>query len=220
MSYKLAVFDIDGTLTRHISSWQYIHEKFGIWDKQAIEYQEMYVRGAISYTKFCELDARLWKGTPEEEISGLFTRSLYTKNAIESLKKIKQSGFTIALISTGLQYMAELIQKDTGADIVICNRLLSEHGVLSGGVEVNIGHDEKGIKLRDIAGSLGVKKHEIVSVGDGRGDLPLVENSGYSIAFNAADPEYLETVDYICGSDDFDEVYNRILRISEILQST
>ena len=214
MTYKLAVFDIDGTLTRHISSWQYIHEKFGIWDEQAIEYQNMFIGAEISYRKFCELDAKLWEGMSENKISGLFTRSLYTKNAIECLKKLKQSGFTVALISTGLQYMAQLIQNDTGADIVICNRLLSEHGILNGGVEVNVGHDEKGVKLRDITVSLGIKRDETVSVGDGRGDLPLAENSGYSIAFNAVDPDYLEKVDYICRSDDFDEVYNCILRIN------
>ena len=214
MKYKLAVFDIDGTLTRHISSWQYIHEKFGIWDDQAVEYQNMYISGEITYRKFCELDAELWKGMPESRISGLFSRDLYTKNAVESLIKMKQSGFTVALISTGLQYMAELIQQDTGADIVICNRLISRQGIMSGAVDVNIGHDEKGIKLRDITHSLGIKKHEIVSVGDGRGDIPLAENSGYSIAFNADDADYIQKVDYVCSSDDFDEVYNCIHRIN------
>jgi len=30
--FKMIVFDIDGTITRHISSWRLIHEKLGLWD--------------------------------------------------------------------------------------------------------------------------------------------------------------------------------------------
>ena len=39
MRYKLIIFDIDGTITTHISSWRYIHEKLGLWQKQAFNYQ-------------------------------------------------------------------------------------------------------------------------------------------------------------------------------------
>ena len=57
MRYKLIVFDIDGTITRHISSWRYIHEKLGLWDDRAFHYQEDFLAGKISYRRFCELDA-------------------------------------------------------------------------------------------------------------------------------------------------------------------
>lgn len=30
---KLSVFDVDGTLTRVESCWQFIHEKLGTWEK-------------------------------------------------------------------------------------------------------------------------------------------------------------------------------------------
>lgn len=62
MKYKLIIFDIDGTITRHISSWRYIHEKLHLWSHRAFRYQEDFFAGKISYRKFCLLDAAHWKG--------------------------------------------------------------------------------------------------------------------------------------------------------------
>ncbi|MBN2406335.1 MAG: HAD family phosphatase [Elusimicrobia bacterium] len=214
MRYRLAVFDIDGTLTKHISSWQYIHERFGLWNDQAAQYQDQFFRGQIDYRRFCELDAALWKGTPEKKVRRLFTRRLYTRNAVKTLRKLKKDGFSVALISTGLQYMAELIKKDTGADIIITNRLNSSDGFLTGKVQVNIGLDEKGKKLLEVMEKLSVKKVETVCVGDGSGDVPMADNSGYAIAFNSSDPEYLAKADYVCLTRNFSEVYRQIKHIS------
>jgi len=43
--YKLIIFDIDGTITRHISSWRYIHERLGLWADRAFRYQEDFLAG-------------------------------------------------------------------------------------------------------------------------------------------------------------------------------
>jgi len=66
MKYKIVVFDIDGTVTTHISSWRYIHEKLGLWDVLAKKYQEQFLSGQISYEKFCRLDAKHWKGMDDK----------------------------------------------------------------------------------------------------------------------------------------------------------
>ena len=72
--YKLVVFDIDGTITRHISSWRYIHEKLGLWDVLAQKYREQFIAGRISYRKFCELDAAEWRGMKEKKLVDIFGR--------------------------------------------------------------------------------------------------------------------------------------------------
>ena len=58
MKYKLIILDIDGTITTHISSWRYIHEKLGIWTREAFNYQDLFWAGKISYRKFCNV----WHG--------------------------------------------------------------------------------------------------------------------------------------------------------------
>ncbi|MFC2091543.1 HAD family hydrolase [Elusimicrobiota bacterium] len=213
MKYKLVVFDVDGTLTRHISSWQYIHEKFRVWDKLARDYQDQFMAGKIDYYRFCELDAALWKGIEEKKIKALFTRRLYTENAVECIVKLKESGLKLGLISTGLQYMPQKFAEDISPDIIICNRLLSANGIMTGRVQVNVAHDEKGSKLESVINDLGIIKEEVICVGDGRGDLGMARKSGYSIAFNSAEPEFLEAVDHICKTRDLMEVYRVIKKI-------
>jgi phosphoserine phosphatase len=58
----LALFDLDGTLTRERSAWEYIHRRLGVWEGNAERYQEAFLRGEIDYHRFCELDAAVWKG--------------------------------------------------------------------------------------------------------------------------------------------------------------
>jgi phosphoserine phosphatase len=43
--YKLAVFDLDGTLTSERSIWEYIHKRLGKWYGFAEEYQKRFLAG-------------------------------------------------------------------------------------------------------------------------------------------------------------------------------
>ena len=103
MRYRLIILDIDGTITRHISSWRYIHEKLGIWTDRAFRYQEDFFAGKISYRRFCELDAAHWKGMPESRIRRIFKSVRYSRNAAACIRRLKAQGFKLAAISTGLQ---------------------------------------------------------------------------------------------------------------------
>ena len=81
MRYKAIVFDIDGTVVKHISSWRYIHERLNLWDVLAHKYQDEFLAGKISYRKFCELDAAHWRGMPEKRLTVIFKRAPLAKNA-------------------------------------------------------------------------------------------------------------------------------------------
>src|SRR5574340_605771 len=67
-SYRLVIFDLDGTLTRERSIWEYIHKRLGKWYGFAENYQKQFLAGDISYEEFCERDARVWKGVRVEEV--------------------------------------------------------------------------------------------------------------------------------------------------------
>jgi phosphoserine phosphatase len=49
---KLIAFDMDGTITEVRSSWEYLHRRPGIWNRQAEKYQERFLAGEISYEEF------------------------------------------------------------------------------------------------------------------------------------------------------------------------
>lgn len=214
MKYKLIVFDIDGTITRHISSWRYIHEKLRLWSNRAFRYQEDFFAGKISYRKFCELDAAHWKGMRMTRMRSIFKSVRYSKNAVRSIAKLKKAGFKLAAVSTGLQFMTDRVRSELKFDYAISNRLASRNGLLTGGVKINLEHGAKHTALAHIYKKFDVKPREVISVGDSEGDIPLAKNSGYSIAFNCSSGELSKTVDYICKTKDFDEVYKKIVSIS------
>jgi phosphoserine phosphatase len=214
MNYKLIIFDIDGTITRYISSWRYIHEKLGLWQKRAFQYQELFFAGRISYRKFCLLDAAHWKGMSEKKIRAIFKDVLYSKNAVPVIKKLKQMGFKLAAVSTGLQFMPDRILKELKFDYALSNRLESRNGRLSGGVTIKIAHGAKHKILRSIFKLFNVKPHDVICVGDSEGDIPLAKECGYSIAFNSSSKELSKISDYNCKTRDFNEIFKKITAIT------
>ncbi|MDD5427772.1 MAG: HAD family phosphatase [Candidatus Omnitrophica bacterium] len=213
--YKLIIFDIDGTITRHISSWRYIHEKLGLWQKRAFAYQERFFAGRISYRKFCELDAAHWKGMPEKKIRAIFKDVRYSRNAVPVIKKLKKMGFKLAAVSTGLQFMPDRILKELKFDYALSNRLASRAGRLTGGVIIKIAHGAKHKTLSAIFKRFNVKPHEVICVGDSEGDIPLAKECGYSIAFNSSSKELSKISDYNCRALDFNEVFKKIAAITD-----
>lgn len=216
MRYKLIIFDIDGTITTHISSWRYIHERLGLWQKQAFTYQEQFFAGKISYRRFCELDAAHWKGMPVKKIRKIFRHVRYSRNAVRSISKLKDMGFKLAAISTGLQFMPDRLRREFDFDYTLSNRLVVRRGALTGGVKINLAHGAKDLILRRIFRRFGVKPRAVISVGDSEGDVPLAKKTGYSIAFNSTSSKLSRIVDYDCKTRDFGEVYQKIIDVAQI----
>jgi phosphoserine phosphatase len=214
MKYKLIIFDIDGTITTHISSWRYIHEKLGIWDALAERYQEKFFAGKISYKKFCELDAAHWKGLPVKKVENIFKKVRYSKNIIPSIKILKSMGFKLVAISTGLQFMADIVKKELGFDYVLSNRLNVRNGKLTGTAHINIAHGAKGKTVKKILKIFKVKPQEAIAIGDTDGDIPMAKIAGYSIAFNSYGKLLPKVVDYNCKNKDFKVVLKKIISIS------
>jgi phosphoserine phosphatase len=215
MKYKLVVFDIDGTITKHISSWQFLHERFGQWDNQAISYQQMFLAGKISYRKFCRLDAAHWKGMEARKLYKVFEEIPYARNVEKAVRVLKDRRFKLAAVSTGIQFIIDRVKKDLGFDYALGNKLKVRRGRLTGGVEVKISHLGKGKVLESILKRFQIPASSAIVVGDSAGDIPMMRMAGYAIAFNASSRAVSDASDYSCQSDDFMEVCEKILEISE-----
>src|SRR5512143_24367 len=88
--FKLAIFDLDGTLTRERSIWEYIHRQLGKWSGFAEEYQKKFLAGEISYDRFCEMDAEVWKGMKLEALSEIVQKVPFHSGADELIGFLKQ----------------------------------------------------------------------------------------------------------------------------------
>ena len=109
--FKLAIFDLDGTLTQERSIWEYIHKEFGKWYGFAEEYQKKFLAGEISYDRFCELDAEVWKGMEVEALSKIVRTVPFHPGIDELIGHLKQKGLKLAMVSSGLSLLSEWVHQ-------------------------------------------------------------------------------------------------------------
>ncbi len=179
---SLVVLDVDGTLTKVRSSWQYLHEKLGIWDSNAERYQGMFRRGEINYHKFCELDAGLWAGIALEDVEALIDTIQYRDHIEEFFASLKGKGIKVALVSTGIYFLVNRVNGDFDLDYAFSNHLLHDGDHLTGRVKVEVDWDDKPKIVRRLKRELGVKKEDVAVFGDSDGDLGMFDAGGICIA--------------------------------------
>ncbi len=194
---KLVVLDVDGTLTKVRSSWQYVHERLGIWTGQAEKYQEMFRRGEISYREFCELDARLWRGIPLKDVLRIIDEIEYREGIEEFFSFLKDDGRKFALVSTGLSFLVEKIREEFDLEFAFSNRLVHDGSVLTGEVEVCVDWHEKPQIVRRLKSDLGIKREEVVVLGDSDGDLEMFDAAGLRIAVEPTSRELERKADFV-----------------------
>jgi len=184
MSIKLAVFDMDGTITLEKSSWEYVHKKLDLWDSKGRKHLELFLQGKISYNAFCQLDAMEWAGIPYYKIKEIVENIPLRAGVKELFETLKKYKVYVAIISTGLSILAEKICKDYGLDFFIANELEVKGGLLSGKAKINVSTDVVGIKKKDyllgLINKLNINKNYVMSVGDSLGDKEMFEESGHS----------------------------------------
>ncbi len=182
----MVIFDLDGTLTQERSIWEYIHKQLGKWDGFAEEYQKKFLAGEISYDRFCELDAEVWKGMEIEVLSGIVRRVPFHSGVDELIGHLKQKGLKLAVVSSGLSLLSNWVHQRYGFDFSVSNDLLHEDGILTGKVKIQVYYDKKAEWAEKILKQFRVKPEEMIAVGDSRGDLDLFRMAGLSVAFNSS----------------------------------
>jgi phosphoserine phosphatase len=211
--YKLAVFDMDGTLTDCASSWQYYHERLGIWDGAASVHQEQFRRGEISYEEFARLDAGHWKDLPLERLEAITAEVGFLPGVPECLGRLKEDlGLRLAVISSGLTVMTDRARLELGVDQAFANRLVIRDGLITGLVDVVVPIGGKGRVLELIQDRFRIGPEETVAVGDSRDDLDLFGRAGLKVAVNPCDEELSRQADLVCHSGNFTDILDFVQR--------
>lgn len=195
--FKLAIFDLDGTLTRERSIWEYIHKRLGKWYGFAEEYQSQFLAGKISYEEFCERDAQVWKGMKVEDLLEIVKTVPFHDGAEELIGYLKQRGLKLSMVSSGLSILSNWVHQKFGFDYSVSNDLLHEEGILTGKVRIRVYYDKKAEWVRKILSRFEIKPEETIAIGDSHGDLEMFQMVGFSIAFNSSCEE-LERVASLC----------------------
>ena len=180
---RLVVFDVDGTLLKAVSSWQFLHERLGTWDRGK-QYADQFFRGAITYEDWARLDASLWRGLNLGRVRQIVDSIPYTIGARDVITVLRRNGFKVVLLSAGLSLVTERVEREIGVDDSLANDLKVEEGLLTGEVKVNVSVDNKDAALLRMLKRFNLGIDECVAVGDDETMIPLFEKVNLSIAFN------------------------------------
>jgi len=195
--FKLVIFDLDGTLTKERSIWEYIHIQLGKWYGFAEEYQNQFLAGKISYEEFCERDAEVWKGMKVEEMMKIVKTVPFHPGTDELIYHLKQKGLKLSMVSSGLSVLSDWVHQKFGFDYSVSNDLLHENGVLNGGVRIQVHYDKKAEWVEKILKQFGATPEEAIAIGDSKGDIDMFRMAGFSVAFNSSCPD-LDQMANIC----------------------
>lgn len=207
---KLVVFDVDGTLMKVASSWQFLHEKLGTWNKGK-HHAEQFFQGVITYEDWARLDASLWRGLKLERVRQIVDSMPYTNGAQDVITTMRRNGFKVVLLSAGLSVVTERIEREIEVDDSLANELKVEKGFLTGEVKVNVSVDNKDTVLDRMLKKFNLGMDQCAAVGDDETLIPLFERVSLSIAFNPRSWVVEEQADIVLKSDDLREVLPYLL---------
>ncbi|MGZ3789923.1 MAG: phosphoserine phosphatase SerB [Bacteriovorax sp.] len=183
---RLIVFDMDSTLiqTEVIDE---LAELCGVGEEvRAITHRAM--NGEIDFDESLKLRVSKLKGLETSRMQAVLEKLPLTQGVEEFIKTIKSLGYKVALISGGFNFFADALKIKLGLDYSFANELQIEDGKLTGHVTGTIVNaNQKAILVKLIAQQENISLEQVVAIGDGANDLPMLATAGLGIAFHAKD---------------------------------
>lgn len=199
---------MDGVLLDTVSSWRYVHEYFGTTNERSIM---PYLRGDIDYLEFIRRDVSLWKTNGEAVSKATIEKILYSIPTINGVQEcisfLKDHEVQTAIVSAGLDILAEKVAADVGIDYAFANEVkVGSDGRLTGeGVlHVELMHKDKNVK--DLVKKLHLSLDACAAVGNSCFDIPMLEVCGLGIAFNPEDACVVECADVVVKDKDLSKL--------------
>lgn len=182
--YRLAVFDMDSTLIQCevIDELASLH---GVGDAVAA-ITERAMRGELDFKASFRERLAMLKGLTEGALADVASRLPITEGMPELITTLRGRGIRTAILSGGFVYFANYLQRTYGFDEVHANTLEIEAGAVTGRVAGDIVDGaRKAALLLSLAESMGIEPGQVIAVGDGANDLPMLGLSGLGVAFRA-----------------------------------
>jgi len=181
---RLVAFDMDSTLIE-AEVIDELASAAGVGEKVA-EITERAMRGEIDFKESFAARVALLKGLDESVLEGIAESLPITEGAERLVSTLKKLGYKTAILSGGFTYFGHHLQKRLGIDYVYANELAIEEGRVTGEVSgVVVDGQRKAELLREIAHREGIDMEQVIAVGDGANDLPMLSIAGLGIAFRA-----------------------------------
>lgn len=183
-SRRLVCFDMDSTLVQ-----QEVIDELALVAGVGSEVKaltEAAMRGEISFQESFQQRVAMLRGLSVDVFPSVAKSLTITDGAHRLITTLKRYGYRIAILSGGFTYFAKYLQEQLGIDYVYANELEIENGVCTGRVVGDIVDEKMKAKLlRKIAAAESISLEQVIAVGDGANDLPMLSVAGLGIAFRA-----------------------------------
>ena len=181
---RLVVFDMDSTLIE-AEVIDELAKVAGVGD-QVSAITESAMRGEIDFNESFERRVALLKGLDETALAEVASQLKMTEGAETLMVTLKRLGYKTAILSGGFKYFGNKLRDKLGFDYVYANDLDIEDGIVTGKVTGQIvDGNRKAELLKDIARRENIALEQVIAVGDGANDLPMLSIAGLGIAFRA-----------------------------------
>ena len=183
--FGLVAMDMDSTLLA-IESIDEVADMQGI-KAQVAEITQRTMRGEIVFAESLRQRTALLKDLDQDALQYVYDhRVRLSPGAEKMLQRMKSAGLKTMVISGGFTFFTERIKSRLSLDYAAANTLDIQDGKLTGKVlgEI-IGAHGKAEVLNKVREELGLKREQLIAIGDGANDVGMMEAAGVSIAYHA-----------------------------------
>ena len=181
---RLVAFDMDSTLIEA----EVIDELAALAGvgEQVSAITERAMRGEIDFSESFRARVALLEGLEESALAQVAEQLKITEGAEHLITTLRSLGYKTAILSGGFTYFARHLQARLGMDYVYANELDVAAGRVTGKVTgAIVDGARKAQLLRQLARDEGIDLQQVIAVGDGANDLPMLSIAGLGIAFRA-----------------------------------
>lgn len=181
---KLAVFDMDSTLiTAEVIDEMAL--RHGVGEKvKLITARAM--NGELDFNQSLTERVGLLKGFHRRHMQEIVSELTFTPGTPEFLKVLRSKGIKTAIASGGFEYFARSVQSRLEMDEVFANNLEFEGDYLTGRIQGEIVNAERKARIIDeLADKYKISPQEVIAIGDGANDIPMLLKAGTGIAVHA-----------------------------------
>ncbi|MGM9830462.1 MAG: phosphoserine phosphatase SerB [Paludibacteraceae bacterium] len=181
---RLICLDMDSTLTKS-ECIDELAERAGVGEEvKAITLSAM--RGEIDFKESFRRRVALLKGLDASVLDEIAQSIPLQDGAERLLTVLKRCGFKIAVLSGGFTFAGKPLKDRFGIDYLYANNLEIVDGKLTGNY---LGDIVDGKRKAELLGLIAQMEHieleQVIAVGDGANDLPMLNEAGLGIAFHA-----------------------------------
>jgi phosphoserine phosphatase len=183
---RLAIFDMDSTLIQQ-EVIDEIARRLGVQDKVSA-ITERAMNGELDFAASLRERCALLRGVPATVFDELKAVISLSPGAADLVRALKKLGCKTAVLSGGFTPLTSWLAGQLGLDHAHANHLaVSPDGkTLTGELEgVIVDSEKKRELLQSIAQSYNIPLSQVIAIGDGANDLPMLHVAGLGVAFNA-----------------------------------